>query len=73
MADKEYFRVQDPETGHKFTVAKVFDERLKVLNEDAVDRRGRPLPPEHAPSKKKARQASPPAPEARDQEAKEAN
>ena len=72
MADKEYVRVQDPETGHKFTVAVVYDERLKVLKEDAVDKRGRPLPPEHSAPKRKARQAPEPAPEATN-EPKEAN
>lgn len=73
MADKQYVRVEDPETGHKFSVATVFDERLKVLKSaDATDHRGRPLPPEHkAPKDTKARPASSPA--SQDESPKEAN
>ena len=73
MAEHNYVRVGDRDTGHKYTVAVVWSpETQDVLDEPAVDHRGRPLPPEHNTYKpKKARQASAGAPE--DSKPEEAN
>jgi hypothetical protein len=57
----EFVRVKDKSTGHESTVTKAFAEgyRLEVLDKDAVDSNGRPLPgkpnvelPKAAPVKK---------------------
>lgn len=41
------FRVKDKDTKHEYTVGVVDPEAHEVLNEDAVDAAGTPLPPKH--------------------------
>jgi hypothetical protein len=43
----EFFRVWDARTFHQFSTSRVDPDHHEVLEEPAVDRRGRPLPPVH--------------------------
>lgn len=42
----EFVRAKDPKTGHEVSVTRQFAEgyKLEVLDKDAVDANGRPLP-----------------------------
>lgn len=58
-----FVRVRHNKTGHKFSI----DERAvrdhhTVLKQDAVDRNGKPLPPEHKTPATSAASASTPTP-----------
>ncbi len=45
----DFTRVRDPESGHEFSMATAaVPDGYQVLDEDAVDPSGRPLPPKYA-------------------------
>lgn len=57
----EFVRVRDSLTGHEYSIsANAVRDHHKVLTEDAVDRNGRPLRPNHKAPAKKAAPASTP-------------
>lgn len=55
----EFARVKDPASGHTYTMAKgAVPEGFTVLDEDAVDANGRPLPPQYAQPKTTSKSSS---------------